>query len=217
MRLCYNHNMMKRHKNLALKIMLGVLCLAIVGLVVGVIVVKVKSWGLTESDISYGRIQDAYESCYQIQAGYTVDKNKLYIEVVEELEAAALKGNEDYYVDYLTCYAQFVFAYGDGFEPAIEILDRANEMVDDLDLLTRSGYYYTYGYFYEAVGDNERAEYYRGLGGQGFDNMTNIGGSATAGPNNGGVVDGGGATNEENNGGVVEGDITEEENNEEVE
>ena len=93
--------MMRRHNNLALKITLGVLCLVVVGLVVGVVVVKVKSWGLSESDISYGRIQDAYESCYQIQAGYTVDKNKLYVEVVEELEVAALKGNEDYYVNYL--------------------------------------------------------------------------------------------------------------------
>ena len=105
-------------------------------------------------------------------------------------------------MNYLTCYAQFVFAYGDGLEPAIEILNRASEMVGSLDLLTRSGYYYTYAYFYEAVGDNEKAGYYRGLGGQGFDDIPNIGGNVT--------VEAGGEAN-------IDSGIMEEENNEEVE
>lgn len=160
---------MKEHnKNLALRIVLGILCVVVAGLIVGIIVMLVTKDSPSEDEVSFGKIRDAFESCNSVKAGYIVSGEKTYDQVVAELEAEALKGDEDYYVDYLTCYAQFVFLYGNGFSAVKEIMNRVdNNMLSRVAFLTRSGYYYTYGYFYEEMGDTGRAEYYNKLGAQG--------------------------------------------------
>ena len=151
----------KSHNSKGLIILLCVLVVVIVGLVVGICVINLNNQGennvvVEEAEVSGSlralKIDNSIVNKIDNDENYTVD------DAIAEYEKETSFGSAEKRVYLLFDYANFVYdEYGD-IDVAIEILKRAEPLLDGLSMT--SDYYIATAGLYRKSGNEEQAEVY---------------------------------------------------------
>lgn len=149
-------------------LVLGGLALIIVGLaiVIGVINANREAELLRkEQELEQERVEigtEATKQCNTLNELY--DDGILSLEITKQyFENSVSDSKSDLYKMYIiSCYAVFAYEAGEGLDTAVAILDRLEPMLDE-DIIIKRNYYIGMANLYDKVGNEEKANYYKGI------------------------------------------------------
>lgn len=149
--------------NKGLVITLVILCLMIVGLGVGIgMTTNSGNDGLIRLDDNETSSVAASEVFDELESRYINNMDITAEEVVLEFQRVIESTNDvNYKVMVAIWCAKFISEYGDGLEAAVNYLDN-NWDASRLDDFTREYYYNNLAYYYNMLGDTDKAAFYIG-------------------------------------------------------
>ena len=164
-----------KKRSFFLGISIAILAVLLVGLAIAIVMIKPWEEDETEEIIANmnnssieatglrnKRRAQALDDCMKVRGRFE-DGDLDYKTAREEFNEMMLKSDPVYDVSFAICYAGFLQKYDNDLDASILIMEKVEQELRDLDIISKINYYVMMRSLYRHMGNSERVDYYNSI------------------------------------------------------